>query len=130
MEEGWKHPLFVCVGVSLGNAVVDEEAQHDAELLTCRVLKGQEPTDLFRSYLYRVLADRLSVINCESLTSVMYIGGMTVVAPMPIPLMNLDAYMLERLPPFRPWPRTPAMYMTVATSRASRRPYRSVMVRH
>ena len=37
---GWELPLEVCSGVVLGNAVVKEEAEDDAELLTACVLEG------------------------------------------------------------------------------------------
>lgn len=63
-------------------------------------------------------------------TSAMYIGGMTVVAPIPIPEMNLEAYSPERLPPLSPCPSTPAIYMIVAKVKAHRRPNRSVIGRH
>jgi len=45
LEGGGELPLEVCAGVVFCYAIVEEEAEDDAELLAAGVLEGQETTN-------------------------------------------------------------------------------------
>ncbi|KAJ5264750.1 hypothetical protein N7534_007924 [Penicillium rubens] len=50
LQESWEHPLRLGIGIFLRDAVIDEEAEHDSQLLTSGILQGKQSTDGFGGY--------------------------------------------------------------------------------